>query len=784
MRIAVRLAESIAVAVCIALTFGASPVFAQQRFDIAVVHDGSNDRLESQRQTYVDELLALTENEFDVRIRDFPGAWTQQSIEAALASAYADAEIDMVLVTGFIAAQFATQRDEYPKPTFLPLILDPGLLPVPPSDGKSGVRNLSYLIIYANFANDLDSIAELVDVDRVALFIDKELSDSIPQLRVSADAIGEARGVELVEVLHDGIDHALVEQVPEGTDAVFVSGLPRMPDEAFLSLVEAINDRGLASYSFVGTDDVEAGLLMTSSETRDLERQARLNALNMQAVMLGGRAEDQTVMATGRKRYTINMETARRLGISPSFNILSVATLLNERPTVAGEEYGLVEVARLAIRQNQDLVSQSFATRAGAEDIVSARSELLPQLDVTTSYDMRKTSPRVESGQFAERSTDAALGLRQVLYADPLAANLVIQRRLQASREAGLSEFRLDVVQLATSAYYSVLNARSQLGVQVNNLEVTRRNLELAKDRVQLGTSSSADVYRWEAEEARAQIGVLDARAAVDQAWTQLNRLLDMPQEQRLRLREASFREPFVISRDELDTMIASPADYARFAEFFVARGVSRAPEIAQLDAQLEAKERELKSRRRETWLPQFSLGGQLSSNLDQSGVGAGAAAGQDLEDWTVGVQATVPLFSGGGRRADISRARLELMQLKAQRESAAAKVEERIRLQLHAAQADYGRIDLARAAADSARRNYELVADAYARGAVTIIELLDAQDASLTADAAAADSLYRFLTTVMALQRAGGGFDFLLDSGEREALATMIRDTFRRPMR
>ncbi len=339
-------------------------------------------------------------------------------------------------------------------------------------------------------------------------------------------------------------------------------------------------------------------------------------------------------------------------------------------------------------------------------------------------------------------------------------------------------------MQAATTAYYSVLNASSQLAVQENNLVVTRRNLELAKDRVELGTSSPADVFRWEAEEARAQIGVLDARAAVDQAWNQLNRLLNRPQEQRLPLKEASVAEPFVISEDEWDTMITTPADFARFAEFVVSLGINRAPEIAQIDAQVQAKERELKSRKRETWLPQFSVGGQLSSNLNQSGVGAGPSAGQDLEDWTVGVQATLPLFSGGGRRADISRASLELMQLRAARASAAEKVEERIRLQLHAAYADSARIELSSEAASSARKNYELVADAYARGAVTVIELLDAQDASLNADAAAADSLYRFLTTIMALQRAAGGYDFLLGVGEREALATMTREKLRRPTR
>ncbi len=763
------------------VTFVSAPAFAQQRFDIAVIGDGPNDRLVNRGEVYVRELLALTENEFDVRIAEFPGNWTRDSVEAAFEAAYADPEIDMLLVTGFIASQIGTQRTVYPKPTFLPLILDPGVLSKPPTNNRSGIPNLSYLLVYSDFGEDLDAMSELVQIDRIALFIDSELSESIPRLRESANAICIERGIELIEIRYDGDDHALAAEVPPDTDAVFVSGLSRMSDKQFNELVESINDRGLASYSFVGTRDVEAGLLMTSSETRDIGRQARLNALNMQAVMLGELAENQVVSVPSRKQYTINMETARRLGISPSFNVLSVANLINEQPTIGGARYGLVEVARQAIRENQDLVSQGFATEAGFENIATARSGLLPQFDASANYNTRRVSPLVEAGFSAERSTDTALGLSQVIYADPLAANLTIQRQLQLSREEALSEIRLDVVQLATSTYYAVLNAQSQLRVEDNNLSVTRRNLELARDRVELGTSSSADIYRWQAEEARAQIRVLDARAAVEQAWNRLNRLLNLPQDERIALDEAEFNDPFVITRAEFDTLIASPADYARFSELIVQRGIRRAPEVAQVNAQITAKERELKSFKRETWLPQFSVGGQYTSNLGQSGTGAGPTAGQDLNDWSVGVQATVPLFTGGARRADISRANFELMQLRALRVSTAQRVEESIRLELAAAQADYGRIDLTKVAADSARRNYELVADAYARGAVTIIELLDAQDASLTADAASADSLYRFLTTIMSLQRASGGFDFLLSETERDELAQFIRDNLGR---
>ena len=380
----------------------------------------------------------------------------------------------------------------------------------------------------------------------------------------------------------------------------------------------------------------------------------------------------------------------------------------------------------------------------------------------------------MQAGLFAERSTDAALGLTQLIYSDAASANLKIQRELQRSREAGLLEFRLDVIQAATIAYYSVLNARSQLAVQENNLQISRANLELAEDRVRLGTSTPADVYRWQAEVARAQILVLNQRAALNQAWDTLSRVLHLPQGERIALMEASFDEPFVMVRDEFDQLVTSPADYATFSRFYIERALSQAPELAQIDAQIEAQRRDLTSRRRAYWLPDFSFGGQATSNLNQSGVGAGP--GEDLNDWNVGIQATLPLFSGGLKRANVSRASFELRQLEALRRATAESVEEEVRIQLHAAEAAYAQIDLSATAAEASRKNFELVSDAYARGTVTVIELLDAQDTSLTASAAAAESLYSFLITIMSLQRAVGGYDFLLTAEERSELAAEFR--------
>jgi outer membrane protein TolC len=762
--------------VSVVLLLLAFPLMAQERFVVAVVGDGPSDRFELQNQQYIDELLALTSSEFDVEIRHFSGEWSKQSIDATIADAYADAEIDLVLVTGFIANQIAATRPEFPKPTFLPIIIDTGLVAGDAAVGQSGKANLNYLTAYADFADDLDTLTKITPYRNLVILVDAGLSSAVPALRDAAYAASDARGINLLEVLHDGIDHQLMNRVPADTDAIFIAGLPRMPPTDFARLVEAINAARLPSYSFAGVSDVERGLLATNSEPHDVDRQARLNALNMQAVMLGERAEDQRTTSEVREQLTINMATARRIGLSPSFDVLNDAVQLNQEEDVAGQEYGLVDIMHLALEQNQDLQAEEFGVQAGFTEIARARANLMPQVGASAGYSFRKDSPAVSAGLFAERSTDAAVSLDQLLYSDAASANLKIQNELQRNRLASLQEFELDVIQAATTAYYTVLNARSQLAVQEDNLRITRRNLELAEDRVRLGISTQADVYRWQAEVARSLIRVSNARAALRQSWETLNRILHRPQGTRIALKEATFDEPFVMKMAEFDKLVRNEADWARFSHFYLDMARGQAPELEQLNAQISAKRRELTSQRRAYWLPEFSIGGRYNSNLSQSGLGAGPQAGQDLNDWSVGVQATLPLFSGGLKKANVSRVSFELRQLESFRISTEERVEERVRNQLHAAQAAFFQIALTAAAAEASQKNLDLVSDAYAKGTVTVIEQLDAQDTNFAASAAKEESLYNFLITIMSLQRAIGGYDFRLTPEARDAQAARLR--------
>ena len=95
----------------VALILICAPVLAQQSIVVGVVSDGPSDRLGGQQQKYLDELIALTDGEFDVEIKDFSGNWSRDQMLVAIEAAYDDDSVDYVLVTGFVANQLAASRE-------------------------------------------------------------------------------------------------------------------------------------------------------------------------------------------------------------------------------------------------------------------------------------------------------------------------------------------------------------------------------------------------------------------------------------------------------------------------------------------------------------------------------------------------------------------------------------------------------------------------------------------------------------------------------------------------
>ncbi len=774
MKAIARIASRLAPSLILAWVLLPSQLFAQKRVAVAVITDGPQYQLREVEETFRDELIALVGNEFDLRFESMPADWSAASVTAALTRAYADPSIDLVLVLGFAGNQLAVSRTEFPKPTFLPLVFNPDLLNAPVTETGSGRRNLNYLADQVPFRDDLLSFKRVIDFDKATLLTDVVIIDAIPRATELVRAQGG--GTEFTFIGHDGVNHDLLAQIPPDTEAVLLGGLPRLPADRYDALLRNLANMKLPVFSLFGDSDVKRGALASDSVETDYRRLARRNALNMQAVMLGERAEDQAVLYEGKRRLTINMAVARTIGLSPSFDVLSEAELVNAQAEMQGPELTLERVARLALQQNLDLAVSEFDVRIGEQDVVSAKANLLPQVNVGANYSVRRDEELARSAAFPQRATAGSLTLNQIVYAESAFSGLAQQKYLQEGRLAGLDSARLDSVQAATTAYLQALRAQNQLKIQQENLALTKSNLELARDRVRAGSASNADVYRWEASLATSTSNVLQSLAAQQQAYDELNRILNQRIGAIPRLSVPAKDAPFTISATEFDRLINNPRRFAWFSEFVVGKGLEQAPELAQLKAQLDAANRDVTGKRRAYWVPDVSVQAQYSDNLNASGLGSGTVL-DELDDWSVTLNASWPLFDSGQRRSELSRAALVEKQLETQIASTSQRIEQNIRAAILAAQASYINIDLSEQGADASRKNLDLISDAYRQGAVSIIDLLDAQSQSLQADLTADNAVHDFLLNIVSLQRASGSFDFLLPPAEQAALNDELRE-------
>jgi outer membrane protein TolC len=199
-------------------------------------------------------------------------------------------------------------------------------------------------------------------------------------------------------------------------------------------------------------------------------------------------------------------------------------------------------------------------------------------------------------------------------------------------------------------------------------------------------------------------------------------------------------------------------------------------PELKSLDEAVAAQERALLSSRRSYWSPTVALYGDLTDRFSKSGEGSESTSATpglippNDTDWSLGVQLSLPLFSGGARRADVRRGSETLAALRRTRESTREKIELRIRASLFQIAATSSAIDLSAQAAEAAHRNLELVSDSYEQGVVSILELLDAQNAALISDQVAANAVFDFLIDLMEVQRTAVNFDFFLSAADRAA--------------
>ncbi|MGB2869085.1 MAG: TolC family protein, partial [Bacteroidota bacterium] len=427
------------------------------------------------------------------------GDWTVSEAVKLDSRLLLDNSVDLVIGFGVFASNDLAQRSVLSKPVIAPVVVDPARQHLPLKSGASGVKNLNYLIFPQTFLRDYALLQELVPFKKLAFLTSKRYHEGIPATRPTDEEMSKLTGSGFVTVRFDENADDALSAIPRDADAVYLDIVP-MPSNEFDKLVQGLIGRRLPSFSMLGEAEVRRGV-MAAANPDVFPRLIRRIALNIHRIVLGEDAGLLPVAFPAGTRLSINLKTAFAVGVSPKWNTLLEAELVQiDNTKYAGvQQFTLASAVERMVNENTDVRAKLREVLAGAENIGLAWANLLPKVDFSATG-LLIDQDRASAGMQPEKRGTADLSVTQVIFSEPAMANVSIQSSLQESRENELALTRLSTVVDGATMYLNYLRGKKSYSILLDNLRLTRSNLELARIRQATGVAGPEEPLRWEVQ--------------------------------------------------------------------------------------------------------------------------------------------------------------------------------------------------------------------------------------------------------------------------------------------
>ncbi len=731
---------------------------------VGIITDGPIMREHTFLNLIKDELRGSTSGSFTV---EFPpdatvyGNWGKEGREEVVDDLLSRTDLNVVIALGIGVGAEICERTEISTPVVVPFLF-PNCSTGCSQQSVFQTRSIDMRDV---IARDLRAFHDLIAFSRVAILLDPSWPANCNLDDFKRQSALQAVTIDFITV--ETADSEVGQRLHPETDAVYLMPMFQLDDAAFETLVSDLTARGLPTFSMIGEEELENGVFAAVNTRAAMSAIARGTALDLLDASEGREISDPVARELGGK-LTLNMKTAQALGFDPSWELLTRVRLVHDQNFWRDRPIDLATAMRRAVDANLDLAVNERRVAADAEEIRDAQSNYRPQLSIGLGGAVIDENHAMGAlGQYA-KSASGSLTLNQLIYSDAASSNISIQKDLHRARLLDSQALRLDIARDAVAAYMDVMRTNALIEVRRDQVDLTSTNLELARLRHTLGTSGAVEVHRWEAELATARAGLLQALSQHRQTERQLSRLLDEDLTTRWSIREVEIDTSLeTLGGAEMIPRLGGATGYTDLALSLMNEGIERAPELAALQTMIGAQERLLTSTERASYVPTVGLQAnvaQVFAKDETSGIDLGDFADliPELDDtsWSVGVQASVPILTGGKNKARQEQTRQELQALRIDHENVSEKLSQRTLSALDAAIASWSSIELRRQAADAATKTLDLVRDAYVRGSASILGVLDAQNSAIRADLAARTAIYDFLDDWAEVRRSVARLD------------------------
>lgn len=445
-----------------------------------------------------------------------------------------------------------------------------------------------------------------------------------------------------------------------------------------------------------------------------------------------------------------------------------------------GDTLGLQEVLRLAVDHNRDIVVARTSLAEAEGRVSEAWSSVYPSVSFSGGY-TRNISPQVSflpadffpggggDGEFvpvqfgADNAWQTSISVEQPLFEAGAFIGVSAAGRYQELQEEVLRGSVQETVTEVRTLYYDLLLAQEEVRLTENSLERVRASLAETRALNESGLASDYDVLRLEVELANLEPTLRAAGNRVTRARRDLALQLDLQDAEGLRVRgslaELTLEDPADNSpanREILGLMgldVGSRLDTARLMQ----RAGDLRTEVLQAEATADLRQAELRVRQME-YLPRISLVGNYAIQAQQNGAPDffGTSTTRAYAR-SVGLQVTVPIFTGFQRNAAIDQRRALLRGARIQTQLARDRTRNEVLGYLDDVEEARLRADAQALAVRQARRGYEIAEAEYGEGLAGRLQLTDAEVALRESEFNYAQAVYDYLVARASLDRAVG---------------------------
>ncbi len=281
---------------------------------------------------------------------------------------------------------------------------------------------------------------------------------------------------------------------------------------------------------------------------------------------------------------------------------------------------------------------------------------------------------------------------------------------------ADLEAVRLDLRLETARAYWALVTARETVRVLEAALATADRSLADVRSRVDAGLLPPNDVSRSEAQRARQELLLIEARGRVDAVTIDLDRLLGLAE-----------GTP-IDTADGLDT----PPPTSRSAQALVGEALQQRPELSALAGRTTAAQERIAAIATAR-KPVVAL----ATGVDWANPNPRIFPRQDKwqESWDLSLNVSWQLFDWGRNAAERTEAQFAVTALTERRADTEQQIRADVRKQVLDLSTTQAALIPARLAVTAAQETQRVVGDRFEAGVATTLDVLDAQLAVLQAE-------------------------------------------------